>query len=61
MPRIVVTTEGRDETGAAVVLQEHIASVHLDSDHSAAQLVERLGWAIVDAEEIERAGRARVA
>jgi hypothetical protein len=36
-----------------VLLDERVRPEHLSNDHSAAQLVERLGWAISDAEEAE--------
>lgn len=52
MPRITLTADtsaGRDEP--AVLLDEHVQSVHLASGHSAAQLIERLAWAILDAEQ----------
>jgi hypothetical protein len=55
MPRIIVTTDPSllpDE--APVLLDEHVHSVHLSTGHAAAQLVERLAWAISDAEEAER-------
>jgi hypothetical protein len=56
MPRIIVTTdtvssELTDDT--PVLLDEHIHSVHLSTRHAAAQLVERLAWAIRDAESAE--------
>ena len=54
MPRITVTTEPTAENQAAMVLDEHIASNHLESDHSADQLIERIGWALSDAEETEQ-------
>jgi hypothetical protein len=38
-----------------VLLDERVHSVHISSDHGAAQLVERLAWAITDAETAERA------
>jgi hypothetical protein len=58
MPRIIVTTdpaspEHNDE--AAVLLDEHVHSVHLSTNHAAAQLVERLAWAVSDAERAEHA------
>jgi hypothetical protein len=57
MPRIIVTTdpvssEPIDES--AVLLDEHVHSVHLSTDHAAAQLIERLAWAVGDAENAER-------
>lgn len=52
MPRIVVTTDLRHPS---VLLDEHVQSIHLASGHAAEQLVERLAWAIADAEEAEGA------
>jgi hypothetical protein len=52
MVRIIVTTEQGDDP---VLLNEHVGSEHLSDDHSAAQLVERLRWAVTDAEDAERA------
>jgi hypothetical protein len=62
MPRIIVTTdpvssELTDET--PVLLDEHVHSVHLSTGHAAAQLIERLAWAISDAENSERARSER--
>ncbi len=52
MPRVMVISEHRGET-SSVLLDEQVSSIHLDSEHSAWQFVERLGWAISDAEEAE--------
>jgi hypothetical protein len=38
-----------------VLLDESVYSIHLSDDHAAAQLIERLGWAITDAENTQRA------
>jgi len=55
MPRVIVMSdEPADKT---VLLDEQVNSVHLDSEHSAWQFVERLGWAISDAEDAEREQR----
>jgi hypothetical protein len=56
MPRVIVITENRRRDDAAVLLDEQVHSIHLDSEHSADQFIERLGWAISDAEEAEHAG-----
>ncbi len=53
MPRVIVTTNLPPRGEPAVLLDEHLSTVHLSSDHSAAQLVERLSWAIRDAEQAE--------
>ena len=54
MARITVTTERSERPDASVLLDEHVCSAHLSDDHSAAQLIERLGWAINAAENAER-------
>jgi hypothetical protein len=54
MPRITVTTDTLTAEGElAVLLDEEVRSIHLESGHAAAQLIERLAWAIIDAEETE--------
>lgn len=53
MPQILVTTDPPETSGSAVVYQERIAPSDLESDHFSAQLVERVGWALLDAEERE--------
>jgi hypothetical protein len=56
MPRIIVTTDLSlvpDDT--TVMLDEEVHSVHLSTGHAAWQLVERLAWAISDAEAAEDA------
>jgi hypothetical protein len=59
MPRVIVTTDPTAAAGsAAVLLDESVHTVHLDTDHAAAALVERIAWAITDAEDAER-GRDR--
>ena len=56
MPRVIVTTEQvRVPEQTSILLDEHVHPVHLSSGHAAAQLVERIAWAISDAEEAERA------
>ncbi|HWX96459.1 MAG TPA: hypothetical protein VNZ01_06360 [Solirubrobacteraceae bacterium] len=54
MPRIIVTTDPPEQSQPSVLLDELVHSVHLSTGHAAAQLVERLAWAISDAEEAER-------
>ncbi len=57
MPRVIVTTDPTPAqlTDAPVLLDEHVHSVHLSTGHAAAQLVERIAWAISDAEDVEGA------
>ena len=59
MARIIVTAD-RDIKGAPpVLLDESVYSVHLSTGHAAMQLIERLGWALSDAEAIEQAQTRR--
>jgi hypothetical protein len=60
MPRIIVTADTPEHSPrGSVLLDELVHSVHLSTGHAAAQLVERLAWAISDAEEAERGPSAR--
>jgi hypothetical protein len=52
MPRIRITTE-RTGTAGVAVLDERIATSDLTSDHFAAALIERIGWAVADADDAE--------
>jgi hypothetical protein len=58
MARIIVTTEQSERPDVPVLLEESVCSDHLSDDHAAAQLMQRLGWAVNDAEQAER-GRSR--
>ncbi|MDQ6745465.1 MAG: hypothetical protein M3Z27_05565 [Actinomycetota bacterium] len=40
-----------DRNEAPVMLRERVTSSDFESEHFAAQLVERLGWAVEDAHE----------
>ena len=59
MARIIVTTDPTADHAAPVLLEESVYSIHLDDDHNAAQLIERLGWAISDAEHTQRTAQAQ--
>jgi hypothetical protein len=54
MPRVIVITDQARSGSAPVLLDERVNSVHLSTDHAAMQFIERVGWAISDAEEAER-------
>jgi hypothetical protein len=47
MARIIVT---RDEQSDVVLLDEHVNPIHLENKLSSLQVVERLAWAVEDAE-----------
>jgi hypothetical protein len=54
MARIIVTADQTGKQDAPVLLDESVYSVHLSTDHAARALVERLAWALGDAEALER-------
>jgi hypothetical protein len=55
VPQIIVLADSARQQGEeAVMLRERVTMADLESDHFAAHLVERLGWAVGDAHEIER-------
>ena len=59
MARITVTTDPTTQHASPVPPDESVYSIHLSDDHSAARaLIERLGWAITDAENTQRAEQA---
>jgi hypothetical protein len=58
MPQIFVMTDSAPSREATVLLRERVTSSDLDNDSSSAQLVERVGWALVDADEIEHQSSA---
>jgi hypothetical protein len=60
MPQIIVTADkATDRADSSVMLRERVNLSDFESDHFAAQLVERLGWAVSDADEVERDKRER--
>ena len=59
MAQILVVTEPSEVAGE-VVYSESVGSVHLEG-HAGAQLVERLRWAVRDAQVAEHRARLRAA
>jgi hypothetical protein len=65
MARIIVMADseqrGMPSDEAPVLLDERVDPIHLSSEHAAEQLIERLGWAVTDAQDLagSRAGATR--
>jgi hypothetical protein len=57
MPQILVVTDSADASAGTVVYRERISIADLRSDHFSGQLVERVGWAVGDASDLERQDR----
>jgi hypothetical protein len=67
MARIIVTADPTADRmrpqagdGDSVLLDERVSSIHLADGHAAEQLIERLAWAVTDAEENERSRKVAV-
>jgi hypothetical protein len=57
MPRIIVRAEPIDDQEGAVLLQERVSPQDFESDHFSHALIERVGWAVADAGEMESTPR----
>ena len=53
MPTIIVQANQSDSDAGRVTFSESVVAIHLQDDHYATQLIERLAWAAVDAEQLE--------
>ena len=53
MPAIIVQSNGSIHKDPNVLLYEDVQPEHLASDHHAAQLIERVGWAVSEAKDAE--------
>jgi hypothetical protein len=56
MPQILVVTDSPAEE-STVVYRERVSSADLESAHFSGQLVERVGWAVRDANDVEHESR----
>jgi hypothetical protein len=56
VPRIIITADPVEQDLAApVLLDERVDSANLCDENGAEELIERLGWALADADDVERA------
>lgn len=53
MPVIIVAPNGASEQHEGFTLSESVIPSELHDDRYISQLIQRLGWALVDAEDIE--------
>jgi hypothetical protein len=51
----VMMSEPNTPPESAITLDERVTSADLRSGHHSAQLIERVGWAVHDADDVERA------
>ena len=60
MPRVTVTTDD-PKSGEVVLLEESIELIHLESQLASRQLLERVRWALKDADALVRRARRAAA
>jgi hypothetical protein len=53
MPQILVVADAPQDSETAVVYREWVSPEDFRSEHSSDQLIERVGWAVGDAEQLE--------
>ncbi len=54
VPQIIVTADhGQKREQDGIMLRERVNAADFESERFAANLIERLGWAVVDATEVE--------
>lgn len=60
MPQIIVTADKlAGDAEPPIVFRERVSVSDFESEHFAAQLVERLGWAVGDADEVNSRSRLK--
>lgn len=53
MPEIIVRAESERDDQAEVLLRERVTADNMEIEHYAHQLIERIGWAVADATEVQ--------
>jgi hypothetical protein len=53
MPRIIVQAHTHGGDASLATLSERVVAEHLGSNHYTTQLIERITWAVADAEALE--------
>jgi hypothetical protein len=56
MARIIVIadTPRRANIDAPVLMDEEVEPIHLADEHASQQIIERMAWAVLDAQEVSR-------
>ena len=53
MPQIIITTDGPRGTRAIEVHRENVIPADVETETAGSLLVERIGWALCDADQLE--------
>jgi hypothetical protein len=57
MAQILIVADSPGDEASTIVYRERIATTDLESNHFSDQLVERVGWAVRDADRFEQESR----
>jgi hypothetical protein len=55
MPQIIITTDGPGSEGTREVHRERVQPADVETEAAGHLLIERIGWALADADQIEHA------
>jgi len=61
MAHVIVRADTGHEGEGEVLMSERVNPVDFETDHAANALIERVGWAVLDADEVERDKRSAAA
>ncbi|MGB6424885.1 MAG: hypothetical protein WBF18_06365 [Solirubrobacterales bacterium] len=53
MPQIIITTEGPGRSGVREVHRERVHPADVETETAGHLLIERIGWALADADQLE--------
>lgn len=57
MPQIIITTDDPQGNGSIVVHRERIIPADVETETASSLLVERIGWALSDADQLEHSSK----
>ena len=57
MTQILIVADSPGDEASTIVYRERVATSDLESNHFSGQLVERVGWAVRDADRLEHEDR----
>ena len=56
---VIADTSRPPHIDAPVLMDEEVKPEHLTDEHASHQIIERLAWAVLDAQEVSGAGESR--
>ena len=59
MPQIIITTDGPGADGIREVHRERVQPADVETETASHLLIERIGWALADADQIEHPDSGR--